>query len=58
MSILTRVAINYGTELTSGLTVSFVAMSLGAGFGVASGRGPLPGILSARFIALFTAVLG
>jgi len=58
VSILTRKAINYGTEFTSGLTVSFVAMSLGAAFGVASGRGPLPGILSAGFIALFTAVLG
>ena len=33
-------------------------MRLGAVFGVASGRGPLPGILSAGFIALFTASLG
>lgn len=58
LSQMTKQAINIGTELSAGLTVSFVAMSLGAAFGVASGRGPLPGILSAGFIALITAVLG
>ncbi len=45
-------------ELLAGLTVSFVAISLGAAFGVASGRGALAGILSAGVIALITAALG
>lgn len=58
LSQLSRQAINYGTEFSAGLTVSFVAMSLGAAFGVQSQRGPLPGILSAGFIALITAILG
>jgi len=58
LSQLTKQAVNYGTEFSAGLTVSFVAMSLGAAFGVQSGRGPLPGILSAGFIALITALLG
>lgn len=58
LSVASRKAINYATEFSAGLTVSFVAMSLGAAFGVASKRGPLPGILSAGFIALITAILG
>jgi SulP family sulfate permease len=58
VSVVSRKATSYVTEFSSGLTVSFVAMSLGAAFGVASGRGPLPGILSAGFIALITAILG
>jgi SulP family sulfate permease len=58
VSVVGRKATSYVTEFSSGLTVSFVAMSLGAAFGVASGRGPLPGILSAGFIALITALLG
>merc|ERR1712000_269536 len=58
LSVISRRAISYGTEFSAGLTVSFVAMSLGAAFGVQSGRGPLPGILSAGFIALITALFG
>merc|ERR1712164_79382 len=58
LSVASRKAVNWVTEFSSGLTVSFVAMSLGAAFGVASKRGPLPGILSAGFIALITAILG
>jgi len=58
LSQMTKQAVNYGTEFSAGLTVSFVAMSLGAAFGTMSGRGPLPGILSAGFIALITALLG
>ncbi len=45
-------------ELLAGLTVSFVAISLGAAFGVMSERGALAGILSAGVIALITAALG
>jgi len=58
VSVVSRKATSYVTEFSAGLTVSFVAMSLGAAFGVASGRGPLPGILSAGCIALITALLG
>jgi len=58
LSQMTKQAINYGTEFSAGLTVSFVAMSLGAAFGVQSKRGPLPGILSAGMIALVTAIFG
>ena len=44
-------------QLLPALTVSFVAISLGAAFGVLSGRGALAGILSAGIIALITAAL-
>lgn len=47
-----------GRQLLAGLTVSFVAISLGAAFGVLSGRGALTGILSAGVIVLVTAALG
>jgi SulP family sulfate permease len=50
--------INFVKEILAGLTVSFVAISLGAAFGVMSGRGALSGILSAGVIALITAILG
>lgn len=46
------------TELIAGLTVSFVAISLGAAFGVLSGRGAFAGILSAAVIALVTSAIG
>lgn len=44
----------------AGLTVSFVAISLGAAFGIASGRpnGAFIGILSAGVIAFITSLLG
>ena len=50
--------INFVKEVLAGLTVSFVAISLGAAFGVMSGRGALSGILSAGVIALITAAIG
>lgn len=50
--------INKVQEFLAGLTVSFVAISLGAAFGVASGRGALAGILSAGVIALITSAFG
>lgn len=45
-------------NLLAGLTVSFVAISLGAAFGILSGRGAFAGIISAGIIALVTAALG
>ena len=41
-----------------GLTVSFVALSLGAAFGILSGRGAFAGMMSAGIIAVITSFLG
>ena len=41
-----------------GLAVSFVALSLGAAFGILSGRGAFAGMLSAGVIAVITSMLG
>ena len=48
------------TNMLAGITVSFVAISLGAAFGIASGRkdGAFVGILSAGVIALVTSIFG
>jgi SulP family sulfate permease len=45
-------------DVLVGLTVSFVAISLGGAFGILSGRGAFAGILSAGLIALVTSLLG
>ena len=45
-------------NVVAGLTVSFVAISLGAAFGILSERGAFAGIISAGIIALVTAVFG
>ena len=45
-------------NLVAGLAVSFVAISLGAAFGILSERGAFAGILSAGIIALITALFG
>ena len=45
-------------NLVAGLAVSFVAISLGAAFGILSTRGAFAGILSAGMIALITALFG
>ena len=45
-------------NLLAGLTVSFVAISLGAAFGIMSERGAFAGIISAGVIALITALFG
>jgi len=45
-------------NLVAGLTVSFVAISLGAAFGILSGRGAFAGIISAGIIAFITAAFG
>lgn len=42
----------------AGITVSFIGLSLGAAFGVMSGRGALVGILSASLIAFVTSLFG
>ena len=45
-------------NVVAGLTVSFVAISLGAAFGILSQRGAFAGIISAGIIALVTSLLG
>ncbi|MBT5872422.1 MAG: hypothetical protein HOH43_03295 [Candidatus Latescibacteria bacterium] len=45
-------------NIIAALTVSFVAISLGAAFGILSGRGAFAGMLSAGLIAFITSVLG
>ena len=45
-------------QITAALSVSFVAISLGAAFGIMSGRGALSGVLSAAIIALVASSLG
>lgn len=45
-------------NLLVALTVSFVALSLGAAFGVLSGRGAFAGMFSAGLIAMITGLLG
>lgn len=45
-------------NILAGLTVSFVALTLGAAFGVLSGRGAFAGMISAALIALITSALG
>lgn len=45
-------------NLMAAVTVSFVALSLGAAFGVLSGRGAFAGMISAAMIAAITSALG
>jgi len=45
-------------NIIAALSVSFVAISLGAAFGILSGRGAFAGMLSAGLIALITSLLG
>lgn len=45
-------------DITSGLTVSFAAISLGAAFGVMSGRGAFAGMISAAIIPIITSLVG
>ena len=58
ISLTDKPKVNFARELLAGLTVSFVAISLGAAFGVMSERGALAGILSAGVISLITAAFG
>lgn len=45
-------------SLVAAVTVSFIALSLGAAFGVLSGRGAFAGMISAAIIATVTSALG
>ncbi|MBI1194006.1 MAG: hypothetical protein GC205_12675 [Bacteroidetes bacterium] len=45
-------------DILAGLTVSFAALSLGAAFGVMSGRGAFAGMLAAAVIPIITSLFG
>lgn len=45
-------------DLLAGLTVSFAALSLGAAFGLMSGRGAFAGMVGAAVIPIITSLLG
>lgn len=45
-------------DITAGLTVSFAAISLGAAFGVMSGRGAFAGMIGAAVIPIITSIFG
>tara|TARA_Y100000588_G_scaffold394566_1_gene515753 strand:+ start:2139 stop:3473 length:1335 start_codon:yes stop_codon:yes gene_type:complete len=45
-------------NIVVGLAVSFVALSLGAAFGILSGRGAFAGMVSAGIISVITSLLG
>jgi SulP family sulfate permease len=53
-----KFAAELAKNLIAGLAVSFVAISLGAAFGILSERGAFAGILSAGLIALITGLFG
>ncbi|WKZ74329.1 MAG: SulP family inorganic anion transporter [Vicingaceae bacterium] len=46
------------SDLLAGLTVSFAALSLGAAFGIMSGRGAFAGMLGAAIIPIITSLFG
>ncbi len=46
------------SDLLAGLTVSFAALSLGAAFGIMSGRGAFAGMIGAAVIPIITSLLG
>lgn len=46
------------SDLLAGLTVSFAALSLGAAFGIMSGRGAFAGMLGAAIIPIITSAFG
>lgn len=48
----------YIPDITAGLTVSFAAISLGAAFGVMSGRGAFAGMISAAVIPIIASIFG
>lgn len=49
---------NFVSDLMAGLTVSFAALSLGAAFGIMSGRGAFAGMLGAAIIPIITSIFG
>jgi sulfate permease, SulP family len=46
------------SDILAGLTVSFAALSLGAAFGIMSGRGAFAGMIGAAVIPIITSLLG
>ncbi|PKP47327.1 MAG: hypothetical protein CVT95_05790 [Bacteroidetes bacterium HGW-Bacteroidetes-12] len=46
------------SDILAGLTVSFAALSLGAAFGVMSGRGAMSGMIGAAIIPIVTSLFG
>ncbi|HLT80091.1 MAG TPA: SulP family inorganic anion transporter [Cyclobacteriaceae bacterium] len=48
----------FSADLTAGLTVSFAAISLGAAFGVMSGRGAFAGMIGAAVIPIIASIFG
>ncbi|HEX7015635.1 MAG TPA: solute carrier family 23 protein [Cyclobacteriaceae bacterium] len=48
----------FSADLTAGLTVSFAAISLGAAFGVMSGRGAFAGMIGAAVIPIIASMFG
>lgn len=48
----------FSVDLTAGLTVSFAAISLGAAFGVMSGRGAFAGMVGAAVIPIIASAFG
>jgi sulfate permease, SulP family len=46
------------SDILAGLTVSFAALSLGAAFGIMSGRGAFSGMIGAAIIPIITSLLG
>ena len=49
---------NFLADVAAGLTVSFAAISLGAAFGVMSGRGALAGMIGAAVLPIIASLLG
>ena len=49
---------NLGQNIIAAITLSVVSLSLGAAFGIMSGRGALIGMISASIIAFITSLLG
>jgi SulP family sulfate permease len=48
----------FSADITAGLTVSFAAISLGAAFGVMSGRGAFAGMIGAAVIPIIASIFG
>lgn len=48
----------FSADMTAGLTVSFAAISLGAAFGVMSGRGAFAGMIGAAVIPIIASAFG
>jgi SulP family sulfate permease len=48
----------FSADLTAGLAVSFAAISLGAAFGVMSGRGAFAGMIGAAVIPIIASIFG